>query len=89
MSNEAAAAFFASKKKKKKNFKAFNANKVDISQITSSTHVDAPEVSSEANKPSSNSVSISTGSNTGGDWDESALTAKLQSSTLSSSTGGN
>ena len=37
MSTEAAA-FFANKKKKKKNFK-FNANKVDISQITSSTHV--------------------------------------------------
>lgn len=82
-----AAAFFANKKKKKKGFK-FNANKVDISQITSSTHVDAPEVSSEANKPStSNSASISTGINTGGDWDESALTAKIQASTLSSTSG--
>ncbi len=38
MSNDAAAAFFANKKKKKKNFK-FNANKIDISQITSPTHV--------------------------------------------------
>jgi hypothetical protein len=41
MSNdaEAAAAFFAKKKGKKKKKFTFNANKVDISQITSSTHV--------------------------------------------------
>eukprot|EP00559_Dactyliosolen_fragilissimus_P002255 CAMPEP_0184858754 /NCGR_PEP_ID=MMETSP0580-20130426/3817_1 /TAXON_ID=1118495 /ORGANISM="Dactyliosolen fragilissimus" /LENGTH=359 /DNA_ID=CAMNT_0027355057 /DNA_START=35 /DNA_END=1114 /DNA_ORIENTATION=- len=39
------AAFFA-KKKKKKAFK-FNANKVDVSKISSNTHVDAPAVSSE------------------------------------------
>lgn len=36
MSNEAAA-FFA-KKKKKKGFK-FNANNIDVSQITTTTHV--------------------------------------------------
>lgn len=36
----AASAFFAKKnKKKKKGFKSFNANKVDITQITSTTHV--------------------------------------------------
>ena len=38
--NAATAAFFANKKsKKKKKIKSFNANKVDVSQITSSTHV--------------------------------------------------
>lgn len=41
------AAFFAKKKGKgkKKNFKAFNANKIDVSAVSSSTHVDAPTVS--------------------------------------------
>jgi len=34
------AAFFAKKKgKKKKTFKAFNANKLDVSAVSSSTHV--------------------------------------------------
>ena len=41
------AAFFAKKKTKKKKFKAFNANKIDASAVTTSTHVDAPEISAE------------------------------------------
>lgn len=41
------AAFFAKKKTKKKKFKAFNANKIDASSVTTETHVDAPEVSAE------------------------------------------
>lgn len=70
MSNdaEAAAAFFAKKKGKKKKKFTFNANKVDISQITSSTHVDAPEVSTEgvaSTTAATASMSISPG---GGDW---------------------
>jgi len=41
------AAFFAKKKTKKKKFKSFNANKIDASAVTTSTHVDAPEISAE------------------------------------------
>ena len=41
------AAFFAKKKTKKKKFKAFNANKIDASQISTDVHVDAPEISAE------------------------------------------
>jgi len=41
------AAFFAKKKTKKKKFKSFNANKIDASAVTASTHVDAPEISAE------------------------------------------
>jgi hypothetical protein len=41
------AAFFAKKKKGKK-FKSFNANKIDVSTVTPTTHVDAPEVSEKA-----------------------------------------
>mmetsp|Transcript_5662 Transcript_5662/g.7238 ORF Transcript_5662/g.7238 Transcript_5662/m.7238 type:complete len:305 (+) Transcript_5662:93-1007(+) len=68
-----AAAFFASKKKtkKKKTFK-LNANKVDASQIISTTHIDAPEVSTESNTLTTSSEGA------GGDWDESALASKLQ-----------
>lgn len=39
------AAFFAKKKTKKKKFKSFNANKIDASAVTTSAHVDAPEIS--------------------------------------------
>ena len=39
------AAFFAKKKKGKKGFKSFNANKIDVSSVVPTTHVDAPEVS--------------------------------------------
>jgi len=44
------AAFFAKKKKggKKKGFKAFNANKIDVSAVSSTVHVDAPAISSSA-----------------------------------------
>ena len=35
-----ASALFAKKKGKKKKFKAFNANKLDVSDVVSSTHVD-------------------------------------------------
>mmetsp|Transcript_27953 Transcript_27953/g.37313 ORF Transcript_27953/g.37313 Transcript_27953/m.37313 type:complete len:381 (+) Transcript_27953:54-1196(+) len=44
------AAFFAKKKKagKKKTFKAFNANKIDVSAVSTTTHVDAPAISSSA-----------------------------------------
>lgn len=38
------AAFFAKKKTKKKKFKSFNANKIDASAITTSAHVDAPDI---------------------------------------------
>lgn len=38
------AAFFAKKKKGKKGFKSFNANKIDVSSVIPTTHVDAPEV---------------------------------------------
>lgn len=41
-----AAAFFAKKKKKKKAFK-FNANKVDVTSVTSTVHVDAPALSTD------------------------------------------
>ncbi|KAL7531148.1 hypothetical protein ACHAXR_003871, partial [Thalassiosira sp. AJA248-18] len=41
------AAFFAKKKTKKKKFKSFNANKIDASAVTTSTHVDAPDISAE------------------------------------------
>ncbi|KAL7468440.1 hypothetical protein ACHAXS_008787 [Conticribra weissflogii] len=39
------AAFFAKKKKSGKKFKSFNANKIDVSSVTTTTHVDAPDVS--------------------------------------------
>lgn len=38
------AAFFAKKKKGKKKFKTFNANKVDVSSVSSTVHVDAPPI---------------------------------------------
>jgi len=73
-----AAAFFAKKKKKKgKKAFSFNANKVDVSAVTSNMHVDAPAVSSEAEVPSSlNQMSISKNNDNAGDWDESAQVAK-------------
>jgi len=45
-----AAAFFAKKKKggKKKSFKAFNANKIDVTAVASTVHVDAPAISDSA-----------------------------------------
>mmetsp|Transcript_62887 Transcript_62887/g.153116 ORF Transcript_62887/g.153116 Transcript_62887/m.153116 type:complete len:359 (+) Transcript_62887:151-1227(+) len=43
-----AAAFFANKKKKKKGFKGFNANKIDAATVTSTVHVDAPLMSTDA-----------------------------------------
>lgn len=52
MADNATAAFFAKKKKSKKKFKSFNANKIDATNVTSATHVDAPEIS----KPTSISV---------------------------------
>lgn len=42
-----AAAFFANKKSKKKTFK-FNANKIDAATVTSTVHVDAPALSTDA-----------------------------------------
>lgn len=73
-----AAAFFAKKKKKKgKKAFSFNANKVDVSAVTSNIHVDAPAVSSEAEVPSSlNQMSIAKNNDNTGDWDESAQVAK-------------
>uniref|UniRef100_A0A7S2RNT3 Uncharacterized protein n=1 Tax=Eucampia antarctica TaxID=49252 RepID=A0A7S2RNT3_9STRA len=43
------AAFFAKKKKGGKKFKSFNANKIDVSQVTSTVHIDAPAVSTGVN----------------------------------------
>lgn len=40
------AAFFAKKKKGKKKIKSFNANKVDVSSVSSAIHVDAPPIAS-------------------------------------------
>lgn len=67
-----AAAFFAKKKgKKKKAFKGFNANKIDISKVTPPVQL---EVSSDAQIPSMNSLSISNNNTNeqSGDWDEAA-----------------
>lgn len=47
------AAFFAKKKKTKKKFKSFNANKVDVSAVSSSVHVDAPAVSTSSGNATS------------------------------------
>lgn len=69
------AAFFAAKKKKggtKKKFKAFNANKIDATSVLSSTHVDAPEMSSDG--VASTLVGLSLGGVNAGnndDWDDS------------------
>mmetsp|Transcript_6531 Transcript_6531/g.7465 ORF Transcript_6531/g.7465 Transcript_6531/m.7465 type:complete len:320 (+) Transcript_6531:93-1052(+) len=43
-----AAAFFASKKKSKKKAFKFNANKVDAATVTTTVHVDAPALSTDA-----------------------------------------
>lgn len=50
------AAFFAKKKKSqfKKGFKSFNANKIDVSSVIPTTHVDAPEISFDQGLPSNN-----------------------------------
>lgn len=84
-----AAAFFAKKKKKKgKKAFSFNANKVDVSAVTSNIHVDAPAVSSEEVVPSSlNQMSISKGNDNAGDWDESAEVAKATTSTAATGAG--
>lgn len=95
------AAFFA-KKKKKKSFK-FNANKIDASQVISTVHVDAPAVSSAVDNTVSTLKSMTvkdskTPGDTGpaaggGDWDDVALTAKVQkpaatSAVVNTNTGG-
>eukprot|EP00586_Coscinodiscus_wailesii_P015646 CAMPEP_0172495668 /NCGR_PEP_ID=MMETSP1066-20121228/74250_1 /TAXON_ID=671091 /ORGANISM="Coscinodiscus wailesii, Strain CCMP2513" /LENGTH=371 /DNA_ID=CAMNT_0013267491 /DNA_START=109 /DNA_END=1224 /DNA_ORIENTATION=+ len=41
---DATAAFFAKKKKGKKKSKSFNANRIDVSSVISTVHVDAPQV---------------------------------------------
>jgi hypothetical protein len=66
------AAFFANKKKKsKKGFKSFNANKIDVSSVIPTTHVDAPEVSSDY-QLSSNTIDAKTAVDDG--WSD-AVTA--------------
>jgi len=46
---DATAAFFAKKKKGKKKPKSFNANKIDVSEVASNVHVDAPPIAGTAN----------------------------------------
>lgn len=72
-------AFFAKKKKKGKKAFKFNANKVDVSQVTSAIHVDAPALSSESDPLSLNTATTSKNNNdnSNGDWDENALSAKV------------
>mmetsp|Transcript_15958 Transcript_15958/g.33511 ORF Transcript_15958/g.33511 Transcript_15958/m.33511 type:complete len:409 (+) Transcript_15958:218-1444(+) len=62
------AAFFAKKKKSgtKKKFKSFNANKIDVSSVTSTTHVDAPDVSTSEVTTSLGLSSLGGGGNDGG-----------------------
>ena len=59
------AAFFAKKKTKKKKFKSFNANKIDASAVTSTTHVDAPEISAEDVTTSLGGIALGGGGATG------------------------
>jgi len=95
------AAFFA-KKKKKKSLK-FNGNKIDASQVISTTHVDAPAVSSAADHSTSTLKSMNindpkTSGETessagGGDWDDGAHTKQFQkpatnSNVVNTNTGG-
>jgi len=70
------AAFFAKKNKKKKvnKFSGFNANRIDVSQVSSSI------IESEVSKdqpPSMNALTINQTNDDTGDWDESALASKV------------
>jgi hypothetical protein len=77
-----AAEFFANKKKKKKTFK-FNANKIDAAAVSSSTHVDAPALSTDhdGSTVSSNVAALTlnetkaTEGNVSEQWDDEALAA--------------
>mmetsp|Transcript_17124 Transcript_17124/g.32396 ORF Transcript_17124/g.32396 Transcript_17124/m.32396 type:complete len:322 (+) Transcript_17124:111-1076(+) len=81
------AAFFASKKKKKA-FK-FNANVIDVTQVTSSIHIDAPPLSNDAETPNLSSLAISKKvGDASGDWDENALASKVAKTTATSFTSG-
>jgi hypothetical protein len=79
------AAFFAKKKTKKKKFKSFNANKIDASSVTTSTHVDAPEISADKNVTASG-AGAEAGLNSGDDqWADTQVTWGSNNATSSSS----
>jgi len=78
-----AAAFFAKKKKKKKTFK-FNANTIDVSQVTSTVHVDAPALSNTTDLvPTTGALPLEPDpANDDAQWDDAALAAKTRKGTV-------
>lgn len=63
------AAFFAKKKKGKKGFKSFNANKIDISTVHPTAHVDAPKLSDKATASNTADLKVDDG------WANNTITA--------------